>query len=103
MSEARSESFALALVEAGADVPFEHDGLIYFHVPLWVVKAYAAARYARASELLTIVVAAHCGAETVAKDGQLERWLFWRIGRAWLWRLGQLERSARGLAARAVA
>lgn len=97
MSDDRIDNFVQALVAAGADRAFQHDDLIYFHVPLWVVRAYAEARYAKASDVLTPVVAAHVGAETVAKDGALPRWLFWRIGRAWVARLGQLERDVRGI------
>lgn len=99
MSGERLQVFVGALVAAGADAPFEHDGLIYFLVPKWVVDAYAVARFERRPDVLRALVTAHCGAETVAKDGALEGWLFWRIGRAWQWRLGELERRVRGKAA----
>lgn len=93
-SQARRDAFVHALVEAGADVPFNAEGLIFFHVPLWVVKAYVEARYARAD--VPMALAAACIGENDAAllRANPER-VIWTLARAWTARLGQLERKVR--------
>lgn len=90
-------AFVDALVEAGADAPFSHDGLIFWLVPKWVVEAYAAARLARQPVTARMLLSAHMGRECVAAEGGHEDWVLWRIGRGWLARCGALERKARGM------
>jgi hypothetical protein len=98
MSE-RVDGLVDALVAAGADEPFYHEGLTYFLTPLWVVRAYAAARLARegAEAIAGACLAAHFGREAVAEFAANPKCVGLQIGRAWLARCGDLERKARGL------
>lgn len=95
---ARAEALTAALVEAGADCPFWHDGLGYFLVPLWVVKAYAAARLERqpAASLMRVMMVAHVGDEVWRTYSPHADWTGWRIARAWAWRMARLEEVVRG-------
>jgi hypothetical protein len=92
--QGRREAFVQALVEAGADAPFNGEGLIFFHVPLWVVKAYVEARYARADVTMALATAV-IGANDAALCRANPKLLIWTLVRAWTARLGQLERKAR--------
>ncbi|HEX7887557.1 MAG TPA: hypothetical protein VF474_16405 [Phenylobacterium sp.] len=93
--------FADALAAQGAAAAFEHAGLIYSEgVPEACVRAYAAARLARAeaAAILSAMAWAFMGGEPFADDG---RSFVWMCARAWAGRLGALERQARGMAGRA--
>jgi hypothetical protein len=93
-ADGRCEAFVQALIEAGADAPFNAEGLIFFYVPLWVVKAYAQARYDR-SDIAMALASAVIG----ESDAKLLRAdpakVIWTLVRAWTARLGQLERRVR--------
>lgn len=90
---------AQALVEAGADRAFQHDGLIYFLVPKWVVEAYALARVLKASRegVLSAVIGAHFGRDAYAEFAENPKCMGMQIGRAWAVRCADLERRVRGL------
>ncbi|MCW5758276.1 MAG: hypothetical protein KIS90_00715 [Phenylobacterium sp.] len=94
-------AFAEALIAAGADAPFEREGLLFWRVPLWVVEAYAAARLGRGDPLKAVVVAC------IGEAGHAEclghpRAVIWDMGRGWVRRLGELERIVRGLSSATV-
>lgn len=93
-SQARCAAFVHALVEAGADVPFNAEGLIFFHVPLWVVQAYVEARYAR-GDVAMALAAACIGANDAALLRASPERVVWTLARAWTTRLGELERKVR--------
>lgn len=91
---ARIEGFAEQLVEAGADAPFTYDGLLYFFVPLWVVRAYAQARYVRSDVPLALAGAVFGEADATRLRDQ-PAMMMWTLARAWAGRLGELERRVR--------
>lgn len=96
MTPERKASFVEALVEAGADSWFKHEGLLYFCVPLWIVRAYVEARATRADVTTALAVAAF-GQEMVRECRAHPKVMVWTLTRAWVARLGELERKARGL------
>ena len=96
MSE-RRDALVAALVQAGADAPFLHDGLIYFLVPKWVLEAYAEARLERrpAAAIVRAMLVSHVGEEVWRSYSPHADWTGWRIARAWAWRMARLEESVR--------
>lgn len=99
-ASAKIESFVASLVEAGADAPFLREGLIFWLVPLWIVEAYARARFERRDVLNALVVEA-VGEAAAAECRQHPQVLIWTLARAWMGRLGELERKARGITEKA--
>lgn len=95
-----SDVFAQVLADQGSAAAFEHDGFIYNKgVPPECVRAYAAARMAKADGpgiLASLVKAFMAGVSTPEDDG---RSFVWMCARAWATRLAALERQARGIAA----
>lgn len=79
---------------------FLHDGLIYMGVPAWVVKAYVEAGETPGVDRAAACIGAHWGVEAVRRFKGDADWLGWRIGRAWAWKLGDIEA---GLAAQVAA
>jgi hypothetical protein len=92
-------ALAEALVAAGSDRPFWHEDpppVGFEGVPRFAVEAYADARLAMAPP--ERVLAAVVGQEAAWEPVQAG-WVIWRIARAWVARLGQLERRVRRLPA----
>lgn len=84
------------LVEAGADAPFQAEGLLFWQIPDWIVRAYAEARYARTDVDHALAVAA-IGENDAALCRANPKLLIWTLARAWTTRLAELERKVRGL------
>jgi hypothetical protein len=99
MTPDRIKGFADQLIEAGADAPFlDAEQNLFWHVPRWVVEAYAATRYERAdvTHALAAVVIGEHDAKLLRSNPKL---MIWTMVRAWQARLGELERKVRNLPA----
>jgi hypothetical protein len=90
----RVAGFVEQLVEAGADAPFQAEGLLFWMVPRWIVEAYARARYARTPILNALVEEALGKQEAVGAREHPEA-IIWNMARGWATRLADLERRVR--------
>lgn len=97
----RAQSFAEALIEAGADTPFRHDGLLHWLVPRWAVEAYAVARLAKADPMVAVMSAAFGAGSFDQLSAEGPTCLALQLGRTWVARCGDLERRVRGVAGQA--
>lgn len=100
------KAFVEALMRAGAEQPFQHDGVIMSEgVPRDVLEAYAAGREARrpAEAILRSALIAWCGSGSMIPDDDPARWpMTWFCLRAWMARCGALEREARASVPRSI-
>lgn len=96
MTPERIEGFTRQLIEAGADCPFRGEGLLFWQVPEWIVRAYVAARYARADVDHALAVAM-IGENDAALCRANPKVLIWTLSRAYAVRLGELERKVRNV------
>jgi hypothetical protein len=92
----RAQALAEALIAAGADAPFLHDGLIHFLTPRWVVEAYAVARLEKCDPYPAVLSAAF-GKGALEELSVAPKCLALQLGRSWVARCGDLERKMRGL------